>query len=405
MNGDGGTGGIGEGPQFTVANSPNQTLVQSNPLLATTAKVDIAQLVNTYNYAGPSNVNAGQIVQPSNTKDEVFSYCQNYCNQMLRQGRGFPLYIPGPSRLLPDEYQVNGVQIGDVGTVTPEGLFDFLFNVYLPADHPININGVPEGFLPLPRYNDQTDIIVIDHGPGDYVSTSSVHKSAQLTRFPGGDFSFKCQPPAGAVLALPYGGMLVRLKNIQGVRDYARKHAESWYSYMVSTRGLAVDNGSLYLITGCEKAVSWGLGSYHSLQDDQFQASFKPIQLDDANPEYQWMGSGWLPGQHKQYNRPPPPNDLLNQTVFLHGFSISMRERSSGRLFITTTVDGDVTDIVQSRLETPTRGNSGVQSQSSSSFSWLFGFLSGPAHNGSHETRGENVTLSDISHIPNVCGI
>ncbi|KAJ6451930.1 hypothetical protein C8R45DRAFT_883168, partial [Mycena sanguinolenta] len=75
---------------------------------------------------------------PFNTMDETFSDCEIYCNQLLRRRRGFPLYVPEPSETLPAEYQVEGVQIGDVGTVTPEGIFDFLFNIYLPADDPIN---------------------------------------------------------------------------------------------------------------------------------------------------------------------------------------------------------------------------------------------------------------------------
>ncbi|KAF8157608.1 hypothetical protein K438DRAFT_1528975, partial [Mycena galopus ATCC 62051] len=66
------------------------------------------------------------------SESEIFS------NQMLRQKRGFPLYAPEPQETLPTEYQECGVQIGDVGTITPEGSFDFFFNIFLPADHPIN---------------------------------------------------------------------------------------------------------------------------------------------------------------------------------------------------------------------------------------------------------------------------
>ncbi|KAJ6478232.1 hypothetical protein C8R45DRAFT_789949, partial [Mycena sanguinolenta] len=67
----------------------------------------------------------------------TFSESQIYCNQLLRLQRGFPLYIPGPSEMLPAEYH-SDIQIGDVGTVTPEGSFDCFFNIYLPADHAIN---------------------------------------------------------------------------------------------------------------------------------------------------------------------------------------------------------------------------------------------------------------------------
>ncbi|KAJ7800606.1 hypothetical protein B0H13DRAFT_1482750, partial [Mycena leptocephala] len=72
----------------------------------------------------------------------------NYPIQLLYQGRGFPLYVPGPRVNLPVQYRREGVAIGDVGRIAPEGNFDFFFNIYLPAEHPINAN-VPEGFVPL----------------------------------------------------------------------------------------------------------------------------------------------------------------------------------------------------------------------------------------------------------------
>jgi hypothetical protein len=39
--------------------------------------------------------------------------------------------------------------VGDVGVFTAFGGFDFLFNISLPADHPINQQGLPEGFSSL----------------------------------------------------------------------------------------------------------------------------------------------------------------------------------------------------------------------------------------------------------------
>ncbi|KAJ7762066.1 hypothetical protein DFH07DRAFT_418293 [Mycena maculata] len=99
-----------------------------------------------------------------------------YCSQLLRRRRGFPLYEPGPQRNLPVEYRRNGVSIGDVGRVTPEGVFDFFFNIYLDAHHPINANDVPEGFCPLPHYLSK-DVVHIDYDAGSYVSSSSIQQA------------------------------------------------------------------------------------------------------------------------------------------------------------------------------------------------------------------------------------
>jgi hypothetical protein len=104
--------------------------------------------------------------------DDTFSESEIYCAQLLRQKRGFPLYVPEPRQTLPEDYCRSGVAIGDVGRITPEGSFDFFFNIYLPADHPINNNDVPENFCPLPLYESRD---VQDHswGSGKHVSTSS----------------------------------------------------------------------------------------------------------------------------------------------------------------------------------------------------------------------------------------
>ncbi|KAJ7285284.1 hypothetical protein C8J57DRAFT_1120454, partial [Mycena rebaudengoi] len=188
------------------------------------------------------------------TTPDYISESDNYCSQLLRQGRGFPLYVPGPPG--PEEYRRHGVSIGDVGTVTPEG-FDFFFNIYLPSDHPINAH-VPENFSPLPRYAPE-DIAHLDFDPGNYVSTPSVQ---ELQQFPGGDFRFGCLGPKGAVLTLPHGSSLNKLRNLNGVRSYVACHADSWYKFVNGPRGRDLENGSLYLITGYEKCPSWGMANF-----------------------------------------------------------------------------------------------------------------------------------------------
>ncbi|KAJ7889645.1 hypothetical protein B0H13DRAFT_1626682, partial [Mycena leptocephala] len=202
----------------------------------------------------------------------------NYSSQLLRQGRGFPLYVPGPQINLAAEYCRRGVAIGDVGRVTPEGSFDFFFNIYLPANHPINAN-IPEDFVPLSP-GDSVNIAHHDFDPGNY-QVSHInpdrHINCFIYRFPGGELFFNCKGPNGAVLALPHGAHLDKLENIETMRRYATKHAESWYKYANETRGRGLVNGSLYLVTGCEKAQSWGMATFHDVSlQNEFQLSFRP---------------------------------------------------------------------------------------------------------------------------------
>jgi hypothetical protein len=72
-----------------------------------------------------------------------------YYRQLLLAGRGSPMWIPGPNMMLPKEYRRNGIGIGDVGIVYRSEGFSFLFNVFLPADHPVNEGRVPDEFEPL----------------------------------------------------------------------------------------------------------------------------------------------------------------------------------------------------------------------------------------------------------------
>ncbi|KAJ7019841.1 hypothetical protein C8F04DRAFT_326503 [Mycena alexandri] len=257
--------------------------------------------------------------------DDSFSESEIYCNQLMRRRRGFPLYVPSPPENLPIEYQTHGVAIGDVGSITPEGIFDFYFNIYLPADHPINDNDVPENFHPLVPYSSKS-LTSLVYDPGDSVSTSSVVKlTPPSDEFPGGEFMFSCAAPQGAVLALPHGAHLKKLKNLEVERQYVAAHAESWYKHINGTGGRGLQNGSLYLVTGCEKAHSWGMASFYSTRDE-FQLKFSRTPKANTSNRYRWRGVQGCrdPSQHKNYD-PSPINDApLNQTTFIHGLSISL---------------------------------------------------------------------------------
>ncbi|KAF8995329.1 hypothetical protein BDQ17DRAFT_1211610, partial [Cyathus striatus] len=61
-----------------------------------------------------------------------------YARLLWIKGRGFPLWYPSPEANLPAEYRKNGIRIGDVGIINSSGQFDFLFNICLAADHPVN---------------------------------------------------------------------------------------------------------------------------------------------------------------------------------------------------------------------------------------------------------------------------
>ncbi|KAJ6624094.1 hypothetical protein B0H10DRAFT_765264 [Mycena sp. CBHHK59/15] len=325
------------------------------------------------------------------TTDDVQTESELYCSQLLRQGRGFPLYVPGPQPNLPEEYRRRGIAIGDVGSMTPEGIFDFFFNIYLPSDHPINANVVPDDFSPLPRYLDR-DVVKQDFDTGNYVSTPSVHEPNDgfvSEQFPGGDFVFNCIGSKGAVLALPHGAHLEKLINLEEVRRYAAKHAESWYKYINGTRGRGLSNGTLYIITGWEKTRSWGMASFQGVAaENEFQLAFRPT----ADCGYRWRRG--TPARKKHFDSPLGERTLLNQTTFLHGLTISLGTGIWARLF------GDI-EICQ--LAEPGSGKSTRDyipyGSGGSLLSWPFRFFDGGSATGRKHYAGQNgdsVVISDL---------
>ncbi|KAF7336937.1 Calcineurin responsive transcriptional factor [Mycena venus] len=352
--------------------------------------------------SGTQGPQASQIVAPDppSIPPTVESESGNYSKHLLRQGRGFPLYVPGPQINLPAAYRRTGVSIGDVGRVTPEGSFDFFFNIYLPADHPINDNDVPEDFHPLPGYASR-DIGHYDFDPGNCVSSSSIQEiTGDFQEFPGGEFIFNCVGSDGAVLALPHGAHLEKLENLENIRQYAAKHAESWYKYVNETRGRGLANGSLYLVTGWEKAKSWDMASFRDvpLQSD-FQLSFRPTADADNGHRYRWHAPYC---RRKHADLQPADGGPFNQTTFIHAFAISVCEGIWGRVF--------GAKICQP-VDSATFGKSGTDfvpyGSGSQASSFMWSFFGGGTSSGGKQCAGATLVLgkgmvSDAFPIPKI---
>ncbi|KAF7374467.1 FCP1-like proteiny domain-containing protein [Mycena sanguinolenta] len=362
----GGGGGLGLGPsfQFLIQHPPPDSAHQ---LAANAAPSDPSQAEGT----------SSQSSAPANLA--VHSAQETYCGQLLREGRGFPLFVPEPCSNLPAEWQEAGVAIGDVGRIDRTGRFDFFFNIYLLATDPINANGVPEGFVPLSRYS-PADVIPNEFGPGDYVCSSrTVTRTGvddKFQEFPGGGFVFSCRQPTGAVLTLPHGAQGEDLANLESMRRYAVEHAESWYRYVNVTRGRGLVNGNLYLITGWEKAPSWGIAYFHDVSlQSEFKLSFRPTANAADGYKYRWNGSHC---HYKQDDSPPDDGTPLNHTTFIHAFAISVGERIWEKLF------GNGLGICQPLDWSTVRNNSGRSlvpyGFQGSSFPWSI-FTGGSAQN------------------------
>ncbi|KAJ7784724.1 hypothetical protein B0H16DRAFT_308458, partial [Mycena metata] len=198
-------------------------------------------------------------------------------------------------------------------------------------------------------------------------------------------------PTTGKPKNFRHGSHLQKLENLENIRKYAAAHAESWFKYINGPRGRGLD-GSLYLVTGCEKASSWGLASFHTV-DNTFQLSFKPTAEASG---YRWRGN---PAQKKYHD--PSPMKELNQTTFIHGLSISLGTGIWARMFETV----QIREISDSGSRSGSEGGSSTSSsQGLSLFSSVLGFLGGgAATEGSHVGSRRHVILSDLPPISKIC--
>lgn len=208
---------------------------------------------------------------------------------------------------------------------------------------------------------------------------------------PEGEFLFDCHAPQGAVLALPHGSRLRKLRDVKKMREYAATHAESWFKYINGPRGRGLD-GSVYLVTGWEKAKAWGMASFHSVSN-AFQLSFRPTANGISEIRgYLWRGN---PAQKKCHDPPTIHDAPWNQTLFIHGLSISLGKGIWAKLFEPIRIRETMT------MESPLGNTHGNLTSPAlrSLLSWFGGFLGGEAKYGKH-AQNEHVALFNAPYAP-----
>ncbi|KAF8336124.1 hypothetical protein F5887DRAFT_987984 [Amanita rubescens] len=240
-----------------------------------------------------------------------------YSLEMLFLEAGYPLYMPTPSRGLPAAYLRRGVRIGDVGLVTANGAFDFLFSVCQhddPSDPGVNPSILPDSFefiKPIIRVNGKFDpgVCLTSH----HVNVIHDHSSSS---------AFQCSAK-GAVLALPTGATVYEAMNVRHFQAHAAHHAARWYKYALNEGGRDVSNGSLYLVTECTKSMNWGISVFYA----------NPTANSDHHLTFDKGLCRWEPKRGKVDARVgPKPTDIIlsdndepNQCVFLRGIKIMLR--------------------------------------------------------------------------------
>ncbi|KAI3618045.1 hypothetical protein WG66_005716 [Moniliophthora roreri] len=269
---------------------------------------------------------------------------ERYARLFMMERRGYPLYFPEPNDSLPIEYKRKGVQIGDLGPLTEDGMFDFLFNITLGPEDPVNRRGVPEGFVPLDCSSAGTTEQKRYHCNGhhlcspkygiwkDSITVSEIDMREDSRYQKGIEFTSTDRISEGAILVLPEGCSRIDLKDRQSFLRYARRNASLWFEYADSQGGPRSGRMPiLYLVTGCDKSTAWGVASFVKHSDRQVVLPFYTISGAGGRICYEWGVDKSCPNPRcapEAYSDPDGsvPERHTNQCLFLREYRISRGE-------------------------------------------------------------------------------
>ncbi|KAF8134884.1 hypothetical protein EV363DRAFT_1160035 [Boletus edulis] len=267
------------------------------------------------------------------------------CN--LLSHRGYPLWTPEPNIELPDSYQREGLKIGDVGVVVPDdGSFDVFFNMTLPREHPLHApDGVPSNFSQVELRREDYRIVPDAECPGRVISSSSVDctiscvdpfdlngKARCLT-----DHHFSLCQNEGAMLILPEGAERHRLAKDLLLLDVIIQNAADWYRFAREQLYRDIRSDALYVVTGFHKACSWSLASFKNTGASS--ARCKLVQLTKGGPIVT-THSTWETVRPLEWRiGPRHSTGIPNQSVFITGFKIAVREELLHLKRVTVNVD------------------------------------------------------------------
>ncbi|KAK7040130.1 SCF ubiquitin ligase complex subunit cdc4 [Paramarasmius palmivorus] len=264
---------------------------------------------------------------------------QRYARHLFPLGHGYALWQPEPNHDLPSAYSDHGMRIGDVGIVTDDGLFDFIFNICAAADDPINTSrGVPENFLPL-VWNKQIRRNPNLFRPGAPICSRRA-RQRQLSfeasaTVPGtlvglgGGIEVSFEQNSGAVLMPSKGAERIDCAHRAIFRTYAEENACNWYRFVNGTLGREAENGSLYLVTGFDKADAWETALFDNSSSTQ---SCSLIFTTNGLVDGRMRLSQASIHQTSVTSRCSAGDAKHNQTLFMRGFRVSTRQGPSAWL-------------------------------------------------------------------------
>jgi hypothetical protein len=129
----------------------------------------------------------------------------------------------------------------------------------------------------------------------------------------------------GAMVALPNGAASLDLRNKGKIHNLAFRCGLSWYKYANVDQGRMAPNGSLYVVTGCDKANAFQMASWsHDANEGEISVTFTAAELAEGIVSYSFTGETYSPVDVRV--GPRSPSWRQNQCIFLRGFKVAVRE-------------------------------------------------------------------------------
>ncbi|KAF7976084.1 hypothetical protein HWV62_7650 [Athelia sp. TMB] len=229
-------------------------------------------------------------------------------------------------------------------------------------DHSINCFGVPDDFEPMPWHPELVDRIEDKHCKNSALTSEGVsreNRNAHLeATMPGYGstilpvisvcYEASSSSTETAVLAMPDGALGEKYRDKQSIQDYTMKNAMSWYQFINGKKGLLAPNGSVYVVTQCDKATAWGIAT--TAKGDGTQSvslNFTAVKGIGAGAGYScsWGVSSGIVARGSTISDfgdgVPQPH---NQCLFIQGIKIMIRDDRMSKVIKRSQVKVEFTD-------------------------------------------------------------
>ncbi|KAI3601666.1 serine threonine-protein [Moniliophthora roreri] len=293
---------------------------------------------------------------------------QTYARSLYPRKYGVPLWYPEPnaSPTFPQVHRNTGIRVGDVGILTAEGRFDFVFNICYPRDDPIQWNSVPSDFEQLVTTGCMQETTHhLRRGALVYsldASTKGINLGGTVpipgtSLGVGAAFEINFSKGSGAALSLPNGGSLLQTVENRAFKRHARKYAKSWYHFVNAVLGWDAPNGSLYLVTGHIKSDAWDMAVVDNPSSRQSIALIFDVGLGAGGRLSLSRESRLLDSVSDRTSDDLDQPVPKNQTMFVRGFQISVSNpRRWQRSKVLVATDMDTKDLFRKRDGAPYSG-------------------------------------------------